>query len=282
MILLSLAKSLKFLNMSNQKNKSIGIFDSGIGGLSVLKEIKKILPKENVIYFGDTKRMPYGNKSKNAITFFSKNICEFLLKQNTKIILSACSTATALALDFLNKQYNTPIIGMIDPVLEIIKTEKPKKIAILATKATIKSQIFEKKIKKINPNIKIFSIAAPLLAYLVEENLISHTLTTQHIKEYLKPIINIDIDYLILACTHYPLIKKQIRKLTPPNIKIVDPSIQRAIILKHHLQKNNLLNNQNKSPKYHFYVSDDIQNFKDSAKRILDFDIIKIKKLSIF
>jgi len=203
----------------------IGIFDSGIGGLTVVKEFLKYLPEYRLIYLGDTARLPYGTKSPNLIRKWSKEISQWLLKKGAKIIVIACHTSSSLAADFLKKEFsNIPVFEIITPGIEkAVKLTKNKKIGIIGSPATIKSKVHQKKLLKINPGLKIYTQACPLFVPLVEEGWIRRRQTKEIAEEYLMPLKRKGIDTLILACTHYPLLKKIISDIVGKIVKIIDP-----------------------------------------------------------
>lgn len=243
----------------------IGIFDSGIGGLTVVKEFFKHLPEYQIIYFGDTAHLPYGIKSPDFIKKRSKEIVKFLLKKGCKIIVIACHTSSSLANDFLKREFSKlPIFEIITPgIKKAIKLTKNKKIGIIGSPGTIKSEIHRKKLLSIDPGLKIYSQPCPLLVPLVEEGWIRRDETKEIIKEYLLPLKRKKIDTLILACTHYPLLKNIISKIAGKDIKIVNPAKDFVIEFKKNLANNKKIKNQLKKRKNHqFFVSDEPYNFK--------------------
>jgi glutamate racemase len=204
---------------------NIGIFDSGIGGLTVFKEIDKNFPNANIYYIGDTARVPYGNKSEETIIRYSFELSEFLFKNfNVDVIVVACNTASSYAAEKLKDYYNIPVIDVILPgVLEALEKTKNNKIAVIGTQATIRSNSYEKKIKELNPAVEVYSKACPLFVPLVEEGKIEGKIPRLIIKDYLDSLLNEGIDTLILGCTHYPLLKKEISNIYP-KLNIVDSS----------------------------------------------------------
>lgn len=243
----------------------IGVFDSGVGGLTVVKEIFKYLPKYQIIYFGDTARLPYGTKGSEFVKRYSAKITKWLLKNNAKVIVIACNTSSAWAADFLKKQFkNVPIFEMISPaVKEALKTTNNKKIGIIGTPGTIKSDIYKKKFSEIDNGFKIYQKACPLLVPLAEEGWIENKTTQTIIKEYLIPLKEKGIDTLILGCTHYPLLKKDIEKIIDSGIKIINPAESSARELKTFLDNNPKIASQIKKGKNHkFFFSDTPYNFK--------------------
>jgi len=246
----------------------IGIFDSGIGGLTVANAIRKILPNEQIIYFGDTAHMPYGDKSPEAIKFYSLKIAKFLLDKNCKLILIACNTASAHAyhelVHFLGDK--VPIINVIDPVVNaMISKGKYKKIGVIGTKSTIRSDIYAKKFKLIDQNIEISSLATPLLAPMIEEGFFNNNISNTVINSYLNSPKLKKIDSLILACTHYPLIKPEISSFYGGKVDIVNTAEIVAEDLKDRLTKLNLLND-GPAKRHQFYVSDYTPSFAKSTR----------------
>lgn len=204
----------------------IGIFDSGVGGLTVVKEIFKHLPDNQIIYFGDTARLPYGTKGADFVKRYSHKITGWLLEKGAKIIIIACNTSSAWAADYLKKEFpNTPIFEMIDPaVAEALKTTKNKKVGIIGTPGTIKSNVYKNKLAQLDNKIEIFSQACPLLVPLAEEGLLDDKITIEIIKKYLDLLKEQGIDTLVLGCTHYPLLKTPIEAVLKSGIKIINPA----------------------------------------------------------
>ena len=260
---------------------SIGVFDSGVGGLTVLKEIRKVLPNEKIYYLGDTARVPYGEKTKDLIIRYSKQIVEFLLEKKVSAIVVACNTATSLALDELNDTFKTPIIGVIDAgVKTALYTTKNKKIGVIGTKATINSKKYEEEIKKKDNEIEVFSKACPLFVPAVEEGILEGKLMNQIVKTYLDEFDG-KIDSLILGCTHYPLLKDVISKIYP-EINIVDPAKETALDLEKILEENNLLENDaEKGNEVEYYVTDGEDKFKEVGTMSLGKNIKKVNPIKL-
>ena len=243
------------------RNRPIGIFDSGVGGLTVVKEIEKILPGESIVYFGDTARVPYGTKSKDTVNRFSRENIKFLLKFKVKAIVVACNTSSSLAIPALRREFNLPIIGVIEPgTLKATSLSKSKRIGVIGTKATISSGIYETRIKSLAPQAKVFSKSCPLFVPLAEEGWLTDKITRDVAKIYLESFRLRKVDTLILGCTHYPLLKGLIKKVVGKNIKLVDSASQTAKETKNLLVQKNLLS-KNKKIKHIFFVSDDPANF---------------------
>ena len=246
----------------------IGIFDSGIGGLTVAHAITELMPKENIIYFGDTAHLPYGEKSATAIQSYSIKICNLLMQQNCKVILIACNSASAAAFELV-KEYmgsRAKVMNVIDPVVTHIGNHfENKKIGLIGTKQTINSNIYKKKIDDLGKNILLKSLATPLLAPMIEEGFFDNNISESVINKYLSDENIQNIEALILGCTHYPLIKKQIEKYYKGNVEVLDASIIVANSVKNYLQEMNLLNTEGPEIKQ-FYVSDYTASFEASTK----------------
>ncbi|WP_457622489.1 glutamate racemase [Persephonella sp.] len=210
---------------------SIGIFDSGVGGLTVFKEISKEFPLADIYYLGDTARVPYGNKSKETIIRYSLECANYLYNLGIEVLIVACNTASSYALEILNANFDIPVIGVIKPGVELaVKSTRNGKIGVIGTQATVKSGSYRTEIEK-KGNFIVYQKACPLFVPLVEEGLIDHKITELTVKEYLEDLVNKDIDTLILGCTHYPLLKNVIQKLYP-HLNIIDSSKATAIYLK--------------------------------------------------
>lgn len=249
---------------------SIGLFDSGVGGFSVVKALYDILPNENLVYFGDTARMPYGNKSKEAIIRYSLENAYFLQQQKIKLLIVACNTASVHALETLKATLSIPVISIIDDVFELVaNTTSTKNIAILGTKSTINSGYFEKGFLDYDPSIKTTSIPCPLFATLVEEGLESHKATELLAHEYLSCLYGTRIDTALLACTHYPFMIDVLKKIAPNDINFIDPSFSCAKKTKNLLESLNLNNTQTDPGNLKIFASNDEQTLKNHADRFL-------------
>ena len=260
---------------------SIGIFDSGVGGLTVLKEVRNVLPNEKIIYLGDTARVPYGEKTKDLIVRYSKQIVEFLIEEKVDAIVVACNTATSLALDELNKTFKTPIIGVIEAgVRTALYTTKNNRIGVIGTKATINSQKYETEIKKRNHEIEVYPKSCPLFVPAIEEGIVKGKLINQMVQMYLDDFKD-KIDSLILGCTHYPLLKETISNIYP-NIKIVDPAKETAQDLKEILIKKNLLKNDaEKGHEVEYFVTDGQDKFKEIGIMFLNENIDHVNLIKL-
>lgn len=267
-----------------KRTAPVGVFDSGVGGLTVAREIMRQLPNENIVYFGDTARVPYGSKSKDNIIRYSRQIINFLKTKNVKAIVIACNTASALALDVVREEIDIPIIGVVEPgaraALEITQT---KKIGVIGTEGTIRSAMYEKIIQERDPKAGVIGKACPLFVPLVEEGFAKHKVTQEIIDYYLASFLETDIDSLILGCTHYPLLRSRIREYVGDRITLVNPAYETAMDLKKLLEDSNMENTGEgqEHAAYSFYVSDAADKFKRFANSILPYDIETTKQINI-
>ncbi|MGN1148081.1 MAG: glutamate racemase [Lachnospiraceae bacterium] len=270
---------------AKRREAPIGVFDSGIGGLTVAREIMRQIPNERIVYFGDTARVPYGSKSKETVTKFSRQIVRFLESHDVKTIVVACNTASAYALDELEKEIDIPMIGVVKPGAKVAaETTRNGKIGVIATEATIGSRIYNKYIEELNHNVTIWGKACPLFVPLVEEGLLQDPVTDEIAKRYLGELIDLDIDTLILGCTHYPLIRSTIGRIMGEKVTLVNPAYETARELKEMLSAKGLLNEE--APKlgsnqYQFYVSDTTEKFIRFANSIIKYGILSAKQVNI-
>ncbi|MEN8136807.1 MAG: glutamate racemase [Bacteroidota bacterium] len=257
-------------------NKPIGIFDSGIGGLTVARAIKNVLPDEQIIYFGDTKHLPYGDKSKETLVSYSLEIARFMLQQGVKAIVIACNSASAMAYDEVKEFVgDTPVYNVIDPVVDHLagKNTRSKHVGVIATKATVNSRVYADKIAGRDLEAKTSSLATPLLVPMIEEGYHDDKISHAIIKNYLCDNTLKDIDTLILGCTHYPLIEKEIDGFYNGEVNILNSADIVAEEVKSLLKKSHLLNENESLAKDHFYVSDFTESFEKTAKIIFCEDI---------
>lgn len=263
----------------------VGVFDSGVGGLTVAREIMRQIPNEKIIYFGDTARVPYGSKSKETITKFSRQIVHFLQEQQVKAIVIACNTASAYALDELEKEIDIPIIGVVKPGAKVAaEVTRNGKVGVIGTAGTIGSHIYSTYINEINPNVQVLGKACPLFVPLVEEGLWQDPVTDEIATRYLSELIDSEIDTLILGCTHYPLIRSTVGKIMGENVTLVNPAYETARELKELLTAEHLLNEKKQelgTNRYRFYVSDMADKFQNFANSILKYGILSAKKINI-
>lgn len=259
--------------------KAIGIFDSGVGGLTVYKAIRNNFPEEDLIYFGDTARVPYGPKSPNNIIEYSLQNARFLLQQGIKILVIACNTSSAVAIPALQKLTDIPIIGVIEPGAEqAVKTTKNKCIGIIGTEGTIMSKAYPKAILKLIPDAYIVSAACPLFVPLVEEGWIDHPVTEKVASIYLADMKNQGVDTLVLGCTHYPLLSKTIQKIMGEDVTLVDSAMAITEYLTRYLRADN----DGQKGTDTFYVSDNENKFAQIAARILDANFGNLTRVRLF
>lgn len=224
-------------------NRPIGIFDSGVGGITVLKEIQKQLPNEQLIYLGDTKNFPYGSRSKEEIIDFATQNVEYLINKNVKMIVIACGTATSQAIEELHSRFKLPIMGIIEPTVEYVKKQNYKEIGIIATEGTIRNGAWERQLKENIPNIEVINRACPMLATIAEEGRATGEEGRKAIKEYMKPFKDKKIDKIILGCTHFPIYEQVIRDELKYDVELINTGKTVAKELKKYLLENNLQSN---------------------------------------
>jgi len=271
------------------KNNPIGVFDSGIGGLTVVKQLIRFLPNENIVYFGDTARVPYGTKSTSTIEKFSVENALFLLRFKVKCIVVACNTSSSIALPLLKDSFKVPVIGVIEPgAREALSATRKSKIGIIGTKATILSKAYEIQLRRLvkaeflekQKGLKIVSQSCPLFVPLAEEGWLNDLVTKEVAKRYLDIFKHKNIDTLILGCTHYPLLKNVISSVLGSDVRLVDSAKQCAIEAQRVLYAEGLLNNDKRKGNIEFFVSDEPQKFAASGKKFLGTNINCIKRSS--
>lgn len=258
----------------------IGIFDSGVGGLTVASAIKQLLPAEKMIYFGDTAHLPYGDKSNDTIIRYSRHIADFLLEKEIKVLLIACNTASAVAYSELLHELGNRvhIVNVIDPAVDFITSQYPdEKVGVIGTKGTIKSGTYERKILEKNRGIEVSSLATPLFVPMIEEGFVYDDISNAIIRAYLSEEKLQDIKSLILGCTHYPIIKNQIRKFFNFGVDVVDSANVVASYLKNLLEENQLLNT-GRRPDHVFYVSDYTEYFEAIARMFFEERLNLVRK----
>lgn len=265
-----------------EKEKPIGVFDSGIGGLTVVKRLTSIVPKENIVYFGDTARVPYGSKSNATVIEYSKQSTGFLLKKNVKIIIVACNTASSVAIDDLRKNLNIPVVGMIEPGAKMALEETVNgRIGVIGTRATINNNAYLKEINRLDPSAEVFEKACPLFVPLAEEGWINHKATYLIAEEYLKELKDLKIDTLVLGCTHYPILVDVIREVIGDNVKLIDSGIAAAGVVNNELQRIGFQTNSHALGVHDFYVSDIPQKFKEVAELFMGKPLQHIRKIEL-
>lgn len=267
------------------RNAPVGVFDSGVGGLTVAREIMRQIPEERIVYFGDTARVPYGSKSKETIVRYSRQIIRFLRTQGVKAIVIACNTASAYALDTVAAESDIPVIGVINAGAHMaVQATRNGKIGVIGTAGTIGSGIYTEVMKRIRPDIEVTGKACPLFVPLVEEGLLHDSVTDEIASRYLNELKGKYIDTLVLGCTHYPLLRSTLRRLMGEDVTLVNPAYETALELKALLRENGL-NRDASAPeegeKYQFFVSDLAEKFTDFATSILPGEVKVTKKINI-
>jgi len=262
--------------MSN--SNAIGLFDSGIGGLTVIEEVRRVLPRENLVYLGDTARFPYGDKSPEEIRRFAKENAHFLQSKQIKLLAVACYTASSLSHNLLQSILPIPVISMANAgIEELAASTRTQSVAILGTTRTIASGILQQKLLALNPRLQIKAIACPLFAPFVEEGLHDHPTLQQIAEHYLKPLQGTSVDSVLLACTHYQLLTNVIRDILPDNVQLICPANACAQMIQQTLKDQHLLSSQTHSGHLQMYVSGDISSFRRVAQHFLTIPIKKIE-----
>ena len=248
----------------------VGVFDSGIGGLTVAQEVIRQLPHESVIYFGDTARVPYGPKSPDTVRRYSREIAAFLGEQGVKSIVIACNTATAHALGVLREELEMPVIGVVEPgARAAVAATRGGHIGVIGTVGTIKSGAYERAIRAIEPDVMITARACPLFVPLVEEGWTEHDATRLIAREYLEPMLDAEIDTLVLGCTHYPLLKPLLRDVLGPDVRLIDSAEETSAETARTLNEARLAAAADAEPAYRFIASDDPLQFLQLGQRFL-------------
>ena len=270
------------MDIKSRKTAPVGVFDSGVGGLTVAREIMRQLPDENIVYFGDTARVPYGSKSRNNIIRFSRQIVHFLQTKDVKAIVIACNTASALALDTIQEEIDIPIMGVIVPgARAAVRETRNGIIGVAGTEATIRSETYTKVIRDLRPDAKVIGQPCPLFVPLVEEGFAKHPITEEVIDIYLSSMKATDIDTMILGCTHYPLLRSRIIAYFGEKVHIVNPAYETAMDLKKVLEEQGILNDAGQPARYDFYVSDTAEKFTEFANSILPYDVAATRQINI-
>lgn len=259
------------------QNAPVGVFDSGLGGLTVVREIIRELPDENIVYFGDTARVPYGCKSKDTIIHYTEQILNFLKTKKVKAIVVACNTVSAYALESVRAKVDVPIIGVVKPGARVAtKATKNRRIGVIGTEGTVRSGMYAEYIHELDPSVLVFQKPCPLFVPLVEEGMWEDPVMTEMAKRYTAVLKEENVDTLIMGCTHYPLIRKTLQEVMGDEITLVNPAHETALELRKVLNEKGIARGINapvsREP-YRFYVSDGPERFHDFASRVLRFDI---------
>jgi len=262
--------------------KAIGIFDSGVGGLTVLKEVMKALPQEDTIYLGDTARVPYGTKSPETVTRYSMEITSYLVNRDIKLLVVACNTASALSLDELRKCFSIPIVGVIEPgARRAASTTKTGKIGVIGTEATIRSSAYTKAIKRINPEIEVINRACPLFVPLAEEGWVDNEVARLTAEIYLSGLRNEGVDTLVLGCTHYPILKDTISRIMGTGVHLVDSAEETARTVTSILRESGLIRPPSERGNHHYFVTDVPAGFIKVGNRFLDGSLEDVRQVNL-
>lgn len=263
-------------------NKPIGVFDSGLGGLTVTKEIMKILPSESIVYFGDCGRVPYGTKSKETVIRYTFQDIRFLLRHDIKMIVIACNTASAYSYELIKNELDIPVVEVIQPgARAAVKETKSKKIGVIGTKGTIDSGIYNRTINGIDSSIEVFSKACPLFVPLVEEGWWESGITYKIAEEYLASMKEKKIDTMVLGCTHYPLLQKIISEIIGDGVNLIGSGLEVAKIVKSLINEKNIGQDESARPVYNYYTSDSVELFKSLGSSFLGKEIDFVEKVDI-
>lgn len=267
--------------MTRRVDKAIGIFDSGIGGLTVLKEIIQRLPEEDTVYLGDTARVPYGIKSPETVTKYSFENASFLLQHNIKLLVVACNTASAISLDEIKKTFPIPVIGVLEPgARAAVAATKSKRVGVIGTEATIGSGAYPDAIKRFDPEIEVIGMPCPLFVPLVEEGWVDNDVASLVAKKYLGLLKTKGIDTLVLGCTHYPLLKGIIKEVLGDGITLIDSAQKTAKEVEETLSEKGLLSKSNIRGKHRYFVTDAPEKFASLGERFLGFPINSVEKIN--
>lgn len=272
----------KPIHQGEVKRSPIGVFDSGIGGLTVVKRLASTLPNENIIYFGDTARVPYGSKSNSTVVEYSIQNTKFLLQKNIKALVVACNTASSIAIPELKKMFDIPIIGMIEPGSKMaLEKSKSNKIGVIGTRATVGNLAYSNEIKKLNESAEVLEKPCPLFVPLAEEGWMKHQATFEIAEEYLKELREIGIDTLVLGCTHYPILSEVIQQVIGRNVTLIDSGVASSEVIKTELEKLDLLSDSKAIGVQEYYVSDIPAKFKEVAELFLGKEIDHVHKVDL-
>ena len=266
------------------KNAPIGIFDSGVGGLTVVREVMRQIPGEEIIYFGDTARVPYGSKTPATVLRYARQIVHFLKTQQVKAIVVACNTASALALPVIREEEDLPVMGVVEPGARMAASvSRTGRIGVIGTEATVHSGIYEKMLHELAPEAAVLPRACPLLCPIVEEGMLHDPVTDEIVRRYLAPLMEEDIDTLIMGCTHYPLLRSTFRRILGEKVELINPAYETAVALKEELGQMGLLRGEEaaEEPRHRFYVSDGAERFAAFAQGILPCEVGDVKVVNI-
>ena len=271
-----------FIGGIHMDNRPIGVFDSGLGGLTVLNEINNLLPLESIVYFGDSGRAPYGTKSEETVIKYTFQDIRFLLNQDIKMIVIACNTASACSLELVKNNFDIPVVEVVQPgAVAAVNETKNKRIGVIGTIATIESGVYEKAIKRLDSAVEVYSKACPLFVPLVEEGWWDNDIAYKIAQEYMKPLKEKDIDTLVLGCTHYPLLKNIISKVMGDGVKLVNSALEVAKVVKEVIDVKRIERDNTITPVYRYYTSDSVKKFESLGNSILNGRIHSAERVDI-
>jgi glutamate racemase len=268
----------------DEASRPIGVFDSGVGGLTVVKELQRLLPNERIIYFGDTGRVPYGNKSRETIIHYSLQVAYFLMKKKIKMLVVACNTASSVSLPTLRRHFHIPVLGVIEPGAKTaIESTASNNVGVIGTLGTVKSNAYKKALKKIKRSVNVYQDPCPLFVHLAEDGWNKNKIARMIADEYLRPLKSKSIDTLILGCTHYPLLKDVIQASVGKKVMLIDSGRETAKEVQRLLEKKKMVNTHKPNPKQHniFYVSDFPHKFKEVSQRFLSKKLDHVHKVKL-
>ena len=263
-------------------NNPIGIFDSGVGGLTVVKRVMALQPNESIVYFGDTARVPYGTKSNDTVIEYALQDSALLMHKGVKVIVVACNTVSSVAMEELRKEFKVPVIGMIEPGVDLaLKKTKNGKVGVIGTNATITNKAYSSELKKLKPDVEVIEKACPLFVPLAEEGWTYHTATKLIAEEYLNELKQFGIDTLILGCTHYPILSDIIQEVMGDDVALIDSGTAASYVVKEYLTESSLLADARHKHTHDFYISDLPRKFKDIAERFMGRPIDNVHKVEL-
>jgi len=256
-----------------EQSRPIGLFDSGIGGLTVLQEVRRLLPNESVLYFGDTAYVPYGSRAAAELVALGHRIIDFLVGMDVKYVIFACNTSSSISLGILRQRFRVPMVGLVEPgAAAAVRATRNGRVGLLATEATVRAGAYERAMKSMAPDVRVFSQAAPRLVPLVEAGQMGTPAAREAVAEYLTPLLDKGIDTLLLGCTHYPFLLPEILEVSGTGLEIVDPAAATVAEARREMERLSLLNNPSSGgPRYSFFVSGDPEAFAHGARTFLGF-----------
>lgn len=268
--------------MSSDRNQAIGVFDSGIGGLTVARELFQLLPNESILYFGDTARVPYGPKSPETVLRYSREATAFLLSRDVKMVVIACNTATAHAYEALHDELPVPVVGVVEPgARTAARASKTGRIGVIGTAGTIASGAYDFAVRRLVEDARVYAQPCPLFVPLIEEGWIDRDATRLIASEYLKPLHEVDVDVLILGCTHYPLMSHVLQDILGPSVQLVDSAHETALEVKHILEEQDLTRTDKTPPAHTFVASDSPLRFREVGRRFLGGKIVDVERVDV-